>query len=115
MHEWFLPEVLLLIFEYVYDPIRTNEDSQGRITVAGLARTCRAFKEPALDVLWAQLHSLDALVLCSGGRLDGNGQLVRHHDFSPSYHLDRAFRYGIVHCMMRTGAFSRIMENASTC
>ena len=83
MHWWLIPEVLRLIFVYVYDPIRTIEDSQGRITVAGLARTCWAFKEPALDVLWAQLHSLDALVLCSGGRRDGNGRVVRHYNFYP--------------------------------
>ncbi|KAG2063726.1 hypothetical protein BDR04DRAFT_1085111 [Suillus decipiens] len=67
MHLW-IPEILQLIFEYVYDPSRTKEDSEGRVTVANLARTCQAFKDPALDVLWAQLHSLDALVLCSGGR-----------------------------------------------
>ncbi|KAG1840868.1 hypothetical protein C8R48DRAFT_739813, partial [Suillus tomentosus] len=66
MHFW-IPKVVQLIFEYVYDPDRTNEDSKGRVTVASLARTCRAFRDPALDVLWAQLHSLDALVLCSGG------------------------------------------------
>ncbi|KAG2158093.1 uncharacterized protein EDB93DRAFT_1077850, partial [Suillus bovinus] len=38
--------------------------------------TCRAFKDPALDVLWAQLHSLDALVLCSGGKRDENDQSI---------------------------------------
>ncbi|KAG1731275.1 hypothetical protein EDB19DRAFT_1340198 [Suillus lakei] len=76
MHFW-IPEVVQLIFEYVYDPNRTEEDSEGRVTVAGLARTCRAFRDPALDVLWAQLHSLDALVLCSGGRwVNNNSQVV---------------------------------------
>ncbi|KAG2104323.1 uncharacterized protein F5147DRAFT_703850 [Suillus discolor] len=76
MHFW-IPEVVQLIFEYVYDPDRTKEDSEGRVTVASLARTCRAFRDPALDVLWAQLHSLDALVLCSGGtRVNDNSQVV---------------------------------------
>ncbi|KAG1749094.1 uncharacterized protein EDB91DRAFT_1244886 [Suillus paluster] len=65
-----------LIFEYVYDPFRTEEDKDGRVTVAGLARTCQAFRDPALDVLWAQLHSLDALVLCSGGRRDGSKKAI---------------------------------------
>ncbi|KAG1749102.1 uncharacterized protein EDB91DRAFT_1344763 [Suillus paluster] len=75
MQRW-IPEVVQLIFEYVYDPFRTKEDKEGRATVASLARTCRAFRDPALDVLWAQLHSLDALVLCSGGRRDGNNELI---------------------------------------
>ncbi|KAF8414787.1 hypothetical protein L210DRAFT_2863919 [Boletus edulis BED1] len=32
--------------------------------VAALARTCRAFKEPALDVLWEELFELSPLVRC---------------------------------------------------
>ncbi|KAG1848064.1 hypothetical protein DFJ58DRAFT_705127 [Suillus subalutaceus] len=76
MHFW-IPEVVQLIFEYVYDPGRAQEDNEGRVTVAGLARTCQAFRDPALDVLWAQLHSLDALVICSGGRrVNDNSQVV---------------------------------------
>ncbi|KAG1730598.1 hypothetical protein EDB19DRAFT_1375764 [Suillus lakei] len=75
MHHW-IPDVAQLIFENVYDPTRTEEDHEGRATVACLARTCRAFKDPALDVLWAQLHSLDALVLCSGGTRDGHNKLI---------------------------------------
>lgn len=75
MHHW-IPDVAQLIFEFVYDPNRIEEDREGRATVVGLARTCRAFKDPALDVLWAQLHSLDALVLCSGGKRDGNNKLI---------------------------------------
>ncbi|KAG1764541.1 hypothetical protein EDD22DRAFT_1018766 [Suillus occidentalis] len=67
MHFW-IPKVVQLIFEYVYDPDRTKEDNEGRVAIASLAQTCQAFRDPALDVLWAQLHSLDALVLCSGGR-----------------------------------------------
>ncbi|KAG1749103.1 uncharacterized protein EDB91DRAFT_1112491 [Suillus paluster] len=75
MHRW-IPEVLRLIFEFVYDPLHTEEDRKGRVTAAGLARTCRAFKGPALDVLWPRLHSLDALVLCFGGRRDRNNRLA---------------------------------------
>ncbi|KAG2149310.1 hypothetical protein DEU56DRAFT_851594 [Suillus clintonianus] len=84
MHHW-IPDVVQLIFEYVYDPIREEEDSEGRVTVAGLARTCRAFKDPAQDILWAQLHSLEALVLCSGGRRDANSQLIWDR---PAYDAD---------------------------
>ncbi|KAG2115207.1 uncharacterized protein F5147DRAFT_676597 [Suillus discolor] len=75
MHRW-IPDVAQLIFEFIYDPIRTEEDHEGRATVVALARTCRAFKDPALDVLWAQLHSLDALVICSGGKRDVNNKLI---------------------------------------
>ena len=32
--------------------------------LAALARTCRAFKEPALDALWMVLHDLSPLVGC---------------------------------------------------
>jgi hypothetical protein len=114
MHFW-IPEVAQLIFEYVYDPDRTEEDIKGRITVAALARTCQAFRDPALDVLWAQLHSLDPLVLCSGGRRDFNSQVVSHLDFLFSQYIsDHALRSGSVHCTMRTGAFSRVMRNVFT-
>ncbi|KAG2076040.1 hypothetical protein BDR04DRAFT_1228453 [Suillus decipiens] len=71
-----IPEVVQVIFEYVYDPISEEDDTEGRVTMAGLARTCRAFKDPALDVLWAQLDSLDALVLCSGGSRDRRNQTI---------------------------------------
>ncbi|KAG1886599.1 hypothetical protein F4604DRAFT_1722519 [Suillus subluteus] len=85
MHFW-IPEVVQVIFEYVYDPGRAKEDSEGRITVASLARTCQAFRDPALDVLWAQLHSIDALVLCSGGRrVNDNSQVIWEH---PLYDAD---------------------------
>ncbi|OAX31738.1 hypothetical protein K503DRAFT_703255, partial [Rhizopogon vinicolor AM-OR11-026] len=33
-------------------------------TIAALARTCRAFKEPALDVLWKNMDGLGPLVSC---------------------------------------------------
>lgn len=115
MHFW-IPEVVQLIFEYVYDPGRTKEDNEGRIAIASLARTCQAFRDPALDVLWAQLHSLDALVLCSGGRrVNDDNQVVSHLDVLISqYHSDHARRSGSVHCTMRTGAFSRVMRDVCT-
>ncbi|KAG2156422.1 hypothetical protein DEU56DRAFT_234738 [Suillus clintonianus] len=36
----------------------------GRQTLACLARTCRAFSEPALDVLWAHIDTLGPVVAC---------------------------------------------------
>jgi hypothetical protein len=112
MHQW-IPDIAQLIFEFVYDPIRTEEDREGRATVVGLARTCRAFQDPALDVLWAQLHSLDALVLCSGGKRDSNNNLVSELTCFFSHYSELALRSGIAHCMMQSGAFSRNTENVS--
>jgi hypothetical protein len=33
-------------------------------SLAGLAQTCLAFREPALDALWYELHGLLPLVRC---------------------------------------------------
>ncbi|KIJ63281.1 hypothetical protein HYDPIDRAFT_113249 [Hydnomerulius pinastri MD-312] len=37
---------------------------QARVAVLNFARSCRAFKEPALDVLWSKLTSLEPLIRC---------------------------------------------------
>ncbi|KAF8124937.1 hypothetical protein EV363DRAFT_1177218 [Boletus edulis] len=55
-HALQIPEILLNIFGHCSD--RFDYD------VAALARTCRAFKEPALDVLWEELFELSPLVRC---------------------------------------------------
>ncbi|KAH6906483.1 hypothetical protein BKA70DRAFT_1287747 [Coprinopsis sp. MPI-PUGE-AT-0042] len=58
-----IDEILLEIFLQVllgehqgqnYEPVRSR-------TVAGLARTCRAFRSPALVVLWREVNGLDQL------------------------------------------------------
>ncbi|KAF8441702.1 hypothetical protein L210DRAFT_3447523 [Boletus edulis BED1] len=54
-HALQIQEILLNIIGHCY---RFDYD------VAALARTCRAFKEPALDVLWEQLRDLSPLVRC---------------------------------------------------
>ncbi|KAG6333713.1 hypothetical protein ID866_5380 [Astraeus odoratus] len=41
-----------------------SEIYQVRQTLAGLARTCKSLKEPALDALWADLDSLYPLLTC---------------------------------------------------
>ncbi|KIK85210.1 hypothetical protein PAXRUDRAFT_152758 [Paxillus rubicundulus Ve08.2h10] len=57
-----ITEVRRAIFREVYhQPTSTNKD---RLTVARLARTCRAFNGSALDVLWAILESFTPLVQC---------------------------------------------------
>ncbi|KAF8123021.1 hypothetical protein EV363DRAFT_1229779 [Boletus edulis] len=50
-----IQELLLNIFGHY---------SEATADLAALARTCRAFKDPALDVLWEVLHSLCPLVRC---------------------------------------------------
>lgn len=42
-------------YNAVYDPL---------VSMARLARTCRAFYEPATDALWSELESLKPLVRC---------------------------------------------------
>ncbi|KAF8552927.1 hypothetical protein OG21DRAFT_1415212, partial [Imleria badia] len=43
-------------------------------TLTALARTCNAFKEPALDVLWFDLDDLTSLVRClPEASLNSNG------------------------------------------
>ncbi|KAL4066483.1 hypothetical protein V8B97DRAFT_1874465 [Scleroderma yunnanense] len=47
--------------------MRTDDISEvyeARYTLAGLARTCKALKDPALDSLWADLDSLYPLLAC---------------------------------------------------
>ncbi|KAG1866499.1 hypothetical protein DFJ58DRAFT_769481 [Suillus subalutaceus] len=53
-------ETLHRIFTTIYEdsiPIT-------RATLAALARTCRTFKEPALDILWKRLDGFEPLFLC---------------------------------------------------
>ncbi|KAF9233628.1 hypothetical protein BU15DRAFT_79926 [Melanogaster broomeanus] len=54
----YIQEILLDIFAEV---LQLRYGYRG---VASLARTCRLFMEPALDVLWATQHSLVPLVMC---------------------------------------------------
>ncbi|KAF8061744.1 hypothetical protein FPV67DRAFT_294810 [Lyophyllum atratum] len=51
-------EILRLVFAFVYDEYRGPAD------MPALAVTCRAFYEPACDVLWQTLPSLAPLVRC---------------------------------------------------
>ena len=61
-HALEIQEILSNIFDHRLSPYR-------RVTadLAALARTCRAFKEPALDLLWRELNDLSPLVLCLPG------------------------------------------------
>ncbi|KAF8135734.1 hypothetical protein EV363DRAFT_1551692 [Boletus edulis] len=50
-----IPEILLKIF---------GQDILNARDLAAIARTCRAFKEPALDVLWSVLEDVSPLARC---------------------------------------------------
>lgn len=62
-HALRLEEILLNIFGQCYPPSSTNA-SRATADLAALARTCRTFKEPALDVLWTELANLSPLARC---------------------------------------------------
>ncbi|KAG2148767.1 hypothetical protein DEU56DRAFT_79738 [Suillus clintonianus] len=72
MHQVLLiSEILLNIFTYANERsgdsgsiTRLGEKSLTRKSLSGLARTCKAFHEPAMDVLWADLCSLEPLLGC---------------------------------------------------
>jgi len=61
-HVCFFPtEIILYIFALVgEDKLRHGS----RPTLAALARTCRTFKEPALDLLWANITGFKPLLSC---------------------------------------------------
>ncbi|KAG1806258.1 hypothetical protein EV424DRAFT_251994 [Suillus variegatus] len=74
MHQALLvPEVILEIFAYV-NIIPSTQTSTQKL-FAGLARTCKIFHEPAMDLLWVEIHELEPLLGCVA-RLH---PLIYHH------------------------------------
>ncbi|OJA20410.1 hypothetical protein AZE42_07487 [Rhizopogon vesiculosus] len=62
MHICLLPtETLLDIFANIRGQ---RGSSRGRATIAALARTCRKFKEPALDTLWEHTIGFEPFISC---------------------------------------------------
>ncbi|KAF8124903.1 hypothetical protein EV363DRAFT_1586640 [Boletus edulis] len=59
-HALEIEEILLNIFHRCY----SRHDGIDKSDLASLARICRAFKEPALDVLWKELDDLSPLTQC---------------------------------------------------
>ncbi|KAJ7184811.1 hypothetical protein C8R46DRAFT_466968 [Mycena filopes] len=58
-----IPEILCAVFEY-FDPSDFASGKTSAKTLAALARTCKAFQDPALDVLWTfQVDLVPALRL----------------------------------------------------
>jgi hypothetical protein len=63
MHACLLPvETLLNIFAIIHHEEYNSLNSYP--TLAALARTCRTFKEPALDTLWKHIHGFEPLISC---------------------------------------------------
>lgn len=79
-----ISEVLSCIFDYLTeDTVRhpktfyaRDTRKAGRRALAVLARTCRAFSEPALDALWCRLHGLTPFMLCFPTRASYNDTTV---------------------------------------
>ncbi|EMD38983.1 hypothetical protein CERSUDRAFT_72231 [Gelatoporia subvermispora B] len=75
-----IAEILSIIIGYI-----SKSDSLGRATLAALARTCRLFHGPALDVLWRHQDNLLNLLKCLPGdawMIEGR-QWVRENHMSP--------------------------------
>ncbi|KAG1884682.1 hypothetical protein F4604DRAFT_184360 [Suillus subluteus] len=63
----FVSDILLYIFTHVdrIPPIAVNNSSSpSRKSLASLAATCKAFYEPAMDLLWADVFGLERLLGC---------------------------------------------------
>ena len=61
-HALEVQEILLNIFRFFGRRHYDRDDGPGDL--ASLARTCRTFKEPALDILWEVLDDLSPLARC---------------------------------------------------
>jgi hypothetical protein len=71
LHALQIEEILLDIFSYCYTlvrrwPPRTTRRQRwyANVHLVALARTCKTFKEPALDMIWADLDDLTPLIRC---------------------------------------------------
>ena len=96
-----VPEILSTIFDRcpprVLSAYPCKESSSD---LAALARTCRAFKEPALDVLWRVLVDLYPLACClpEASRRVSQGNMVRSCNIHRALFVDRLpyFSSGLV-------------------
>ncbi|KAG1862525.1 hypothetical protein DFJ58DRAFT_700440 [Suillus subalutaceus] len=82
MHVCLLPpEILLHIFSICKD----CQSIRPRVTLASLARTCRTFKEPALDILWENIDGFKPLISC----LPGGVAVIINTDMGINWTLKR--------------------------
>lgn len=59
-----ISEILRIIFAEVTQVMAGGGVQPSYTTLYHLALTCRAFREPALDALWAHIPTPDVLVMC---------------------------------------------------
>ena len=52
------------LLQNIFGRSSTLERDSNNADLAALARTCKAFKEPALDLLWEELDDLSPLLRC---------------------------------------------------
>ena len=63
----YIEEILLNIFRHCYRGARRRKiwhSCYANVYLTTLARTCRAFKDPVLDMIWVELNDLTPLVRC---------------------------------------------------
>ncbi|KAG1892080.1 hypothetical protein F4604DRAFT_1672181 [Suillus subluteus] len=98
----------------IQQPSRVNDVDVRRQTLARLARTCRTFSDPALDVLWAHIDTLSPVVACllrhvwSRRRhsLRLNGRVQDSHWRGIEKYLTRVRALGVGRSVMRMDDFS---------
>ncbi|OAX39072.1 hypothetical protein K503DRAFT_769843 [Rhizopogon vinicolor AM-OR11-026] len=101
VHVCLLPtEILLDIFTIIRDDkaFIWMHPSRDYSTIAALARTCRAFKEPALDVLWKNMDRLKPLISClpEGVKVATNGEMsLRRPPFAEEWMIFSQYAYRI--------------------
>ncbi|KAJ7779710.1 hypothetical protein B0H16DRAFT_1359461 [Mycena metata] len=60
-----IPEIVQEVFHQIDGPLPSGSPGGYDLkTLAALARTCTAFCDPALDLLWAEQHNMKALMGC---------------------------------------------------
>ncbi|KAF8125988.1 hypothetical protein EV363DRAFT_1349423 [Boletus edulis] len=62
----YVEEILLEIFGHCYDCARYHMYFN-ETDLPSLARTCKTFSDPVLDILWTELHSVAPLIRCLPG------------------------------------------------
>ncbi|KDQ54690.1 hypothetical protein JAAARDRAFT_401811 [Jaapia argillacea MUCL 33604] len=96
-----IAEILNLIFECVlHDFPHWQDPPEDYRTITVLARTCRMFQEPALNILWLHFDQLDRLVKCMPedlwtivrGRFNREPRFTLNRDPIPS-DFDRVYFY----------------------
>ncbi|KAF8550680.1 hypothetical protein OG21DRAFT_1513704 [Imleria badia] len=104
-HALRLEEILLNIFGHCYSPSPINRQHVPH-DLATLARTCRTFKEPALDILWTELVNLSPLVRCVP---------EASHRVHPGYKVGQFLVFIVKHryrCHIKWYSFTRPLQEA---